>query len=208
MLSYCIGIITGSMSSSGKLILGRMSLNVVLIGILSHNLSLLHVHIDVRITYQQTLIAATIYFSNICGRNHIDTRITAHFDGCLCISVKCFILRFCSCNARIISINRVSSLVSTSIHTIFNNNRRTACLTNVDGDRSINSSCSVITTIDGIVGTVGDIQGHTTLQVSIIRSTIYSTTFFNAVERYINLSIDVGTLTAAIGFVSNQRTGT
>ena len=55
---------------------------------------------------------------------------------------------------------------------------------------------------------ISDEDINVTVKIGIIRSTVYSTTFFHAIEHQIRFSISLCRLTACVGLVSNQSTCT
>ena len=147
-----------------------------IISIRSKNFTLLHVHIDRWITDHLSLIAATIDFANLRCRDDINLWVTLNCDSRLLFRSQGVVFRFCTCGSIHIilkAIDRVISLFSTTIQFIYDDGL-TAFLMYVDGNRTIDMSAAVITTVYLTISTIGDINHHIAIHVSAICTAIDS----------------------------------
>ena len=120
------------------------------------HLTLFHIHIDMWIAYNVSLIATAEDIVNTGCRDDIDTRVSIQTST-----------RLLNRSISIITINRITCQITTEIQ-FTDLNRHTAILFNINGDRAIDISTGVVTSEDPIILTITDVQHDITVHVCIL----------------------------------------
>ena len=123
------------------------------------NSALLHIHIDMWVTYHKCLESTAIDIGNVGRRDDIDAWILFGSVTCCAYlllshaSCEFLPLFFCTWSlVIIISIDRVACQISTGIQSFRDDDWFTTAFLDVDSDRTIDDTTSVVSAIDILKG--------------------------------------------------------